>query len=460
MSFQTLEFLLFFPAVFLLHWSLPHRFRWPLLLLASWLFYFWWAPWAGLLLVGTTLVSWLCALGVHGQRGRVRRFCLLTALAVPLGCLALFKYAGFFASIAGAQLSLRLILPVGISFYTFQTLSYVLDVYRGKTEPERHFGYYALFVSFFPQLVAGPIERPEHLLPQLRRERRFSVRDLSYGGWLLLTGYFKKLVVADLLAPLVDRVYAGPGAALGPQIAAATVLFGIQIYCDFSGYTDIARGAAKLLGIDLMENFHAPYSARTIRDFWRRWHISLTSWFTDYVYIPLGGSRRGTARRCLNIMAIFLLSGLWHGADWTFVLWGGVHGLYQIGGILYERCCPARLPDGRWTAALQRLRTFALVTFAWVFFRAETVADALTLLSRLGTGWTALPALLGAAAPALLPPLLMLVCLSRLDRLPPGTQGRDAARVMTVFSCLLAIGLGWWISLASSGTNAFIYFQF
>ena len=460
MSFQTLEFLLFFPAVFLLHWSLPHRFRWPLLLLASWLFYFWWAPWAGLLLVGTTLVSWLCALGVHGQRGRVRRFCLLTALAVPLGCLALFKYAGFFASIAGAQLSLRLILPVGISFYTFQTLSYVLDVYRGKTEPERHFGYYALFVSFFPQLVAGPIERPEHLLPQLRRERRFSVRDLSSGGWLLLTGYFKKLVVADLLAPLVDRVYAGPGAALGPQIAAATVLFGIQIYCDFSGYTDIARGAAKLLGIDLMENFHAPYSARTIRDFWRRWHISLTSWFTDYVYIPLGGSRRGTARRCLNIMAVFLLSGLWHGADWTFVLWGGVHGLYQIGGILYERCCPARLPDGRWTAALQRLRTFALVTCAWVFFRAETVADALTLLSRLGTGWTTLPALLGAAAPALLPPLLMLVCLSRLDRLPPGTQGRDAARDMTVFSCLLAIGLGWWISLASSGTNAFIYFQF
>lgn len=460
MSFQTLEFLLFFPAVFLLHWSLPHRFRWPLLLLASWLFYFWWSPWAGLLLVGTTLVSWLCALGVHGQRGRVRRFCLLTALAVPLGCLALFKYAGFFASIAGAQLSLRLILPVGISFYTFQTLSYVLDVYRGKTEPERHFGYYALFVSFFPQLVAGPIERPEHLLPQLRRERKLSVRDLSSGGWLLLTGYFKKLVVADLLAPLVDRVYAGPGAALGPQIAAATVLFGIQIYCDFSGYTDIARGAAKILGIDLIENFHAPYSARTIRDFWRRWHISLTSWFTDYVYIPLGGSRRGTARRCLNIMAVFLLSGLWHGADWTFVLWGGVHGLYQIGGILYERCCPARLPDGRWTAALQRLRTFALVTFAWVFFRAETVADALTLLSRLGTGWTALPALLGAAAPALLPPLLMLVCLSRLDRLPPRTQGRDAARVMTVFSCLLAIGLGWWISLASSGTNAFIYFQF
>lgn len=258
----------------------------------------------------------------------------------------------------------------------------------------------------------------------------------------------------------MDRVYAGPGTALGPQIAAATALFGIQIYCDFSGYTDIARGAAKILGIDLIENFHAPYSARTIRDFWRRWHISLTSWFTDYVYIPLGGSRRGTARRCLNIMAVFLLSGLWHGADWTFVLWGGVHGLYQIGGILYERCCPARLPDGRWTAALQRLRTFALVTFAWVFFRAETVADALTLLSRLGTGWTALPALLGAAAPALLPPLLMLVCLSRLDRLPPRTQGRDAARVMTVFSCLLAIGLGWWISLASSGTNAFIYFQF
>ena len=460
MSFNTPEFFLFLPVVFALHWALPHRFRWLLLLLASWLFYFWWAPWAGLLLVGTTLVSWLCALGVHRWRGRGRRACLLAGLAIPLGCLALFKYAGFFASIAGAELTLRILLPVGISFYTFQALSYVLDVYRGTVAPERHFGYYALFVSFFPQLVAGPIERPDHLIPQLRRERRLSRRDLSSGGWLLLSGYFKKLVVADLLAPLVNGVYAAPGAALGPEIIAATALFGIQIYCDFSGYSDIARGAARLLGVELMENFRAPYAAQTVREFWRRWHISLTTWFTDYVYIPLGGNRRGLPRQFLNVMLVFLLSGLWHGADWSFVLWGGIHGLYLVGGALAARYLPPRAPAGRGTAALRRLRTFALVSFAWIFFRAESVADALVLLSRLGTGWTALPGLLAASAGLLLPVGLMLVCLSRLDGLPPRAEGREAAKLLTVFSLLIAVGLGGWVSLASGGTNAFIYFQF
>lgn len=217
------------------------------------------------------------------------------ALALCLGCLAAFKYTGFFACLAGLDLSLQIVLPVGVSFYAFQTLSYVIDVYHGKRE-EAHFGYYALFLSFFPQLVAGPIERPEHLLPQLRAEREFSAQGLSAGGWLLLEGYFKKIVIADSLAPFVDRVYAAPGQALGPEIALATALFGLQIYCDFSGYSDIARGAARLLGVELTENFRRPYGAPTVRDFWRRWHISLTSWFTDYVYIPLGGNRRGLPR--------------------------------------------------------------------------------------------------------------------------------------------------------------------
>lgn len=277
MNFHSLEFLIFLPVVFVLHWVLPHRFRWALLLGASSLFYFWWNFWTGFLLVGATLVSWLCGRGIaRSQSPYTRRALLVLALITCLGCLAVFKYAGFFASLAGLELSLQIILPVGISFYTFQTLSYVIDVYRGQGE-ESHFGYYALFVSFFPQLVAGPIERPGRLLPQLKAERTFSMENLSAGGWLLLEGYFKKVVIADGLAPFVDQVYAAPGEALGPEIVLATVLFGLQIYCDFSGYSGIARGAAQLLGVELTENFRRPYEAASIREFWRRWHISLTS---------------------------------------------------------------------------------------------------------------------------------------------------------------------------------------
>ena len=316
MSFNSMEFAIFLPTVFLFYWVLPHRFRWLLLLAASYLFYFWWDFGAGFLLMSTTLVSWLCARNIH-QAGHpwARKLYLCLALAVCLGCLGIFKYAGFFAPLAGLDLTLKILLPVGISFYTFQTVSYVLDVYRGTAAPEKHFGYYALFVSFFPQLVAGPIERSERLLPQLKQRRQFREVDFAAAGQLLLTGYFKKLVVADYLAPLVDQVYAAPDVASAPEILIATVLFGFQIYCDFSGYSDIARGAAKLLGIDLMENFRLPYSAASIRDFWRRWHISLTSWFTDYVYIPLGGSRKGLLCQIRNVLIVFLLSGLWHRSD-------------------------------------------------------------------------------------------------------------------------------------------------
>ena len=233
MNFNTLEYLLFLPAVLALHWALPHRLRWMLLLAASWLFYFWWEPVAGLLLVAVILVTWLCGLGAAQARSpAARAACLAAALGACLGCLVLFKYAGFFARLAGGSPAWRLLLPAGISFYTFQSLSYVLDVYRGQTAPERHFGYYALFISFFPQLVAGPIERSGRLLPQLRRERSLSRAQLSAGGWLLLAGYFKKVVVADGLAPLVNGVYAAPGTAGGPEVIAATVLFGLQIYCD------------------------------------------------------------------------------------------------------------------------------------------------------------------------------------------------------------------------------------
>ncbi len=461
MNFNTLEFLLFLPAVLALHWALPHRLRWALLLASSWLFYFWWEPMAGLLLVAVTAATWLCGLGAAREKPpAVRRACLAMALGACLGCLGVFKYAGFFAGLIHGGPAWRLLLPVGISFYTFQALSYVLDVYRGRTAPEGHFGYYALFISFFPQLVAGPIERSGRLLPQLRRERTLSREQLSAGGWLLLTGYFKKAAIADGLAPLVDAVYAAPGQAGGPEIIAATALFGLQIYCDFSGYSDIARGAAGLLGVELMENFQAPYAARSIREFWRRWHISLTAWFTDYVYIPLGGSRRGLPRRCFNIMAVFLLSGLWHGADWTFVAWGGIHGIYQVCGVLAARRTGGRTPQGLGTGLLRCAATFSLVTFAWLFFRAQSMADAWLLLSRLGTGWGAAQGPLLSMArqlPFVLPALACLHFLHRLPARPPAPLG---PRVLTVSALLLCITLGWWTSLSGGGGNAFIYFQF
>ena len=461
MNFNTLEFLLFLPAVLALHWALPHRLRWALLLAASLLFYFWWEPLAGLLLAAVVAVTWLCGLGAAREKPpAVRRACLAMALGACLGCLGVFKYAGFFAGLIHGGPAWRLLLPVGISFYTFQALSYVLDVYRGRTAPEGHFGYYALFISFFPQLVAGPIERSGRLLPQLRRERTLSREQLSAGGWLLLTGYFKKAAIADGLAPLVDAVYAAPGQAGGPEIIAATALFGLQIYCDFSGYSDIARGSAGLLGVELMENFQAPYAARSIREFWRRWHISLTAWFTDYVYIPLGGSRRGLPRRCFNIMAVFLLSGLWHGADWTFVAWGGIHGIYQVCGVLAARRTGGRAPQGRGTGLLRCAATFSLVTFAWLFFRAQSMADAWLLLSRLGTGWGAAQGPLLSMArqlPFVLPALACLHFLHRLPSRPPAPLG---PRVLTVSALLLCIALGWWTSLSGGGGNAFIYFQF
>lgn len=456
MNFNSPEFLLFFPAVFLLHWLLPHRLRSRMLLAASWMFYFWWNLWTGLLLVGSTMVSWLCARGIgRSTSRRSQSVYLLVALIASFGCLAIFKYADFFLSTAGIPLPFSIILPVGISFYTFQTLSYVIDVYRGTVETEQNFFDYALFVSFFPQLVAGPIERPENLLPQLKSQRSFSWEDLRVGVWFLLRGYFKKLVVADALAPLADKVFLTPGTAMGPEILLGSMLFGIQIYCDFSGYSDIARGSAKLLGIDLMENFRNPYGARSIRDFWRRWHISLTSWFTDYVYIPLGGNRRGLPRQIFNIMVVFLLSGLWHGADWTFVIWGGIHGLYQVCSILWgRRDHRFRLPG--W---LRQLHTFLIVSFAWIFFRAETLADAGQLLTRLRTGW--FPGnLAGLNLESAIRIGLSLLCLTLLEKIRPDQKRSPAITVATVFFLITAICLGWLIVLSTNGQNAFIYFQF
>ena len=318
MNFTAPAFVLLFPIVLALHWMLPPSRRWVLLLAASLGFYAVGSPQALPLLAGITLGTYAAALGIAKSKTQTAKKLWLTCAAILcIGCLCLFKYAGIFRT------DVPLLLPAGISFYTFQTLSYVVDIYRGRLMPERHPGYYALFVSFFPQLVAGPIERSTALLPQLHAQER----RMDSSGWLwMVRGFAKKLLLADTAAVFVDSVYASPADASGPAVLLATLLFAGQIYWDFSGYSDIAVGAAALLGVRLSRNFDHPYRADSLRDFWRRWHISLTRWFTDYVYIPLGGSRRGTVRLAVNTMVVFLLSGLWHGAALHFVVWGGVHG--------------------------------------------------------------------------------------------------------------------------------------
>ncbi len=399
MLFNSLEFPLFFVAVVVLCALVPQRGRWGLLLVASYLFYAAWEPGYLALIVASTLVDYAAgrAMGAHAERAG-RRPWLLVSLAANLGLLFTFKYYDFFRlSLTGLAEAfdvsvhppaLDLLLPVGISFYTFQTLSYSLDVYRGDRDPERHLGFFALYVAFFPQLVAGPIERSTRLLPQLRGALGgLDMERLRSGLLLMLWGFFKKLVIADRLAVYVQAVYGDAGTHAGAPVVLATYFFAFQIYCDFSGYSDIAIGAARILGVDLMQNFRRPYLATSVREFWGRWHISLSTWFRDYLYIPLGGNRRGPGRRGFNVFLVFLLSGLWHGASWTFLLWGALHGLYMLVGSLWEaKRAPSVSPPSGLRRVMAGLLTFHLVLVAWVMFRADDLATAGRLLVSMAPG--------------------------------------------------------------------------
>ncbi len=396
MLFNSAQFLLFFPVVVLLYFALPHRFRWMLLLAAGYYFYACWRVEFLGLLIFSTLVDYVTGRALERQTVPARKKLLLgLSIATNLGLLFFFKYFTFVTSSVEwialqynvfVQLpELRILLPVGLSFYTFQSLSYTIDVYRG-TPAERHLGLFATFVSFFPQLVAGPIERAHHMLPQFRQEHRFSWANLEEGLRLMLWGFVKKVAVADRLALYVNPVYNDPTQHSGIALLLATYCFAFQIYCDFSGYTDIARGAARVMGFDLMVNFRQPYFARSIRDFWQRWHISLSTWFRDYLYIPLGGSRRHHYR---NLLITFLVSGLWHGASWTFVFWGALHGIFLIVGSatasVRQRAAEllglARFP-AIW-AGWQVFVTFHLVLISWVLFRANRLTDALVIGERI-----------------------------------------------------------------------------
>lgn len=394
MLFNSNAFYVFFPLVFIIYWLIPQKHRWGILFLASYYFYMSWNVKYVTLILLTTVVSYGTALLMEQTSDlRKRKACLWGALLISLGVLFFFKYFNFLSeSVAQVcerlaiplhPVTLKLMLPVGISFYTFQTLSYVIDVYRGEIPACRHFGKYATFVAFFPQLVAGPIERSRNLLPQIEAEHTFHEEKGIHGAKMVAWGYFKKIAIADTIAVYVDLVYNAPMEYTGFPLVLATFFFAFQIYCDFSGYSDIAIGVAELLDIELMTNFKSPYFAVSIKDFWARWHISLSTWFKDYVYIPLGGNRKGTLRTYWNLLLTFLASGLWHGASWTYVLWGGIHGLGQVLERICRKCLPLKKEGFSFICAFF---TFLFVCFAWIFFRANTIKEAVYVVSHLFVG--------------------------------------------------------------------------
>lgn len=392
MSFISFEFIIFFSIVVPLYFLLPVRWRLLLLLVSSYIFYAFSRVEYVLLIAFSTLVDYFAAreLGKTPDEEVIKRRLLLTAsILVNLGVLFVFKYFNFFSESFFSlsefigfdyqPLTHQLILPVGISFYTFQSMAYTIDVYRKQIEVEEDLAIFATYVAFFPQLVAGPIERAQNMLPQFREKFVFDYERVVSGLRLVLWGVFKKVVIADRLAVYVNGVYNDVDTFSGLPVIVATLFFTFQIYCDFSGYSDIAIGTARVMGFDLMENFRQPYFATSVRDFWRRWHISLSTWFRDYLYIPLGGNRVSFIHGLLNLMIIFVVSGLWHGANWTFVVWGALHGGYIVLETLFNRWTGKRNPQALqlW---FQRGITFLLVVFAWIFFRANTLTDALYII--------------------------------------------------------------------------------
>lgn len=461
MLFHTSQFVLFFLCVRLAYAALPWKGQNWLLLGASYFFYGSW-DWRFLgLLWLTTLVDWALGLALHGARGRRRDLLVSASVVLNLGVLGFFKYCDFFTASANALAArlglaldwptLSLVLPVGISFYTFQSLSYTLDVYRGRIEPCRSLPTFALYVAYFPQLVAGPIERARNLLPQLAGPRQVAVSHWMEGSVLILLGLVRKVCIADVVAPLVDRVFADPAAQSSGALALAVLLFGVQIYADFSGYSDMARGVSKLLGIELMVNFRAPYFSTSLREFWTRWHISLSTWLRDYLYIPLGGNRSGERATHRNLLLTMLLGGLWHGAAWNFVIWGGLHG----GALVVER--QARAAGRRWGSAVLGWACTMLVVFsAWVFFRAHSLESALQVFAGVLAGR-------GGLDPwRLLTPALAVGLLMTID-VPQHRSGDQAVFLrwhwafQGAFYALLVLAL---VLLRAPQRIPFLYFQF
>ena len=487
--FNTAEFFIFFAAILLLYRALPHRAQNWMLLVASYVFYGWW-DWRFLALIGaSTVLDWALALGIERARERhgdaaAKRGIILSVVA-NLTILGFFKYFNFFVDSAehllrgfgyeGSTWTLRIILPVGISFYTFQSMSYTIDVYRGELKASRSLPDFALFVAFFPQLVAGPIERATSLLPQIQRPRHVTRTDWEEGLLLFAVGFFRKVAIADPAGVLADYYFADPAAFSSVQLSVGVLLYALQIYNDFAGYSDMARGSARLLGFTLMRNFRHPYFATSFSDFWKRWHISLSGWLRDYLYIPLGGNRNGRVRTHANLMATMLLGGLWHGANWTFVVWGGLHGAFLIVQHALTGVAPrlasvclamppfatrsfTTLPGAPWLRTVQRVASalvvFFLVNVAWLFFRAPDFATA-------GTYVQGLLALTTGAEGAVLP--LLVLCAYTLFIDVPQAVAEDEYVFLNwpVYRRAVAAAAVCLVLLASGTTHApFIYFQF
>jgi alginate O-acetyltransferase complex protein AlgI len=484
MSFASVVFCLFLPVVFVLHYCCARR-QWQngVLLVASYIFYGWWDyRFCGLMLY-SSLVDYAIGQKLATARSEAQRRALLVLTLVSnLGLLGFFKYFNFFAdslvlalAVVGVDVNpttLNIVLPVGISFYTFQTLSYTLDIYRGQLQPRRNLLEYLTFVSFFPQLVAGPIARATHLLPQFAVARKFSPEAAAEGCRLILWGLAKKMILADNLGGIVSSAFDHVPSASGAQLALATVCFTFQIYCDFSGYSDIAAGTASLFGIRLMRNFAYPYFSQSLSEFWRRWHISLSTWFRDYVFIPLGGSRDTAERTSRNLLLTFLLSGLWHGAAWHFVAWGVLHGLYVMAARWLSRGMPAERPAVPGGESLlpspqvlwRMTRTFFLVCVGWVLFRADSLAAAEEVYRRMVVQavnphfYSSLWRLVGENRTVLLALGVFIIVewLGRFDWNPlPIHRLPVAARWLSYTALFWAI-----LYLGTQRSSDFIYFQF
>lgn len=402
MLFNSFDFLLFFPTVCILFFVFPYKYRWLLLLTASCYFYMYFIPIYILILAGTIVIDYFAGLLIEKNEGTLRKFYLIISLFANILVLAVFKYYNFLIDNIDAVLQtlgqnsslpfLSILLPVGLSFHTFQAMSYTIEVYRGNQKAERHFGIYALYVMFFPQLVAGPIERPQNVLYQFHEKKKFTQANFIRGAKLILWGFFMKVVVADRLAIYVNAVYNNVDKHSGITLLLATLFFTFQIYCDFAGYSYIAIGTARIMGFDLMTNFNRPYFAKTISEFWKRWHISLSTWFRDYLYLPLGGNRVSKYRWYFNLFFVFLISGIWHGANWTFFIWGALNGFYLVFAILtqkYRNKMNSLLGISKHKTIFKIVQigtTFILCAFAWIFFRANNVKDAFTIVRKIGSG--------------------------------------------------------------------------
>ena|SRR5579859_5647910 len=480
MLFNSFQFLIFFPLVTIIYFLLPHKYRWFQLLVASCIFYMVFIPVYILILFLTICIDYVAGIAIENAVGRRRKFLLAISIVTNVGILAVFKYYNFFAENLNEVFHniplLTIALPIGLSFHTFQAMSYTIEVYRGNHRSERHFGIYALYVMFFPQLVAGPIERPQNVLHQFHEKKTFDYANLTSGLKLILWGLFKKVVIADRISLATNEVFNDPGHQSALSLIIGTVFFSFQIYCDFSGYSDIALGTARVLGFKLMKNFDAPYQAKNISEFWQRWHISLSTWFRDYLYISIGGNRVSVPRWYFNLFFVFLVSGFWHGANWTFLIWGALHGFYLIFAYATSKWRTGfmnitGMSKMKWLFnPLQVIITFILVSFAWIFFRANSLRDAWTIVRKIITmdGMT-----LGKADVHGLPDsylglprwyfgsiILLIIFLLVADFLitrkyVPRLMSVPLVKYLTYFLLVFAI-----IFLGVYHNNRFIYFQF